>query len=150
MGKPALPIGVHSPGFVADTDAQARDQFWPSFKIMRDRIGAERGWPPMRREEFEAEVSTGSLYLGSPETVARRIAATISGLGVQRRRTTATSGQTRSIEATRAGIRRDGLAPEALTSETSKVRSPSARLQQVRRLAPVAPNEPRMRGCPTS
>jgi probable LLM family oxidoreductase len=83
-GRASLPVGVHSPGFVADSDEAAREQFWPSYKIMRDRIGAERGWPPMRREEFEAEASVGSLYLGSPETVARRIAATVAGLGVQR------------------------------------------------------------------
>ena len=83
-GKPPLPIGVHSPGFVAETDQAAREQLYPSYKIMRDRIGAERGWPPMRRDEFDAEAAAGSLYVGSPETVARRIAATVSGLGIQR------------------------------------------------------------------
>lgn len=79
-----LPVGVHSPGFVADTDAAARETLFPSYKAMRDRIGADRGWPPMRREEFDAEAATGSLYVGSPETVARRIAATIAALGLQR------------------------------------------------------------------
>jgi alkanesulfonate monooxygenase SsuD/methylene tetrahydromethanopterin reductase-like flavin-dependent oxidoreductase (luciferase family) len=69
---------------VADTDAAAREQLWPAFKVMRDRIGAERGWPPMRREEFEQEAETGSLYVGAPETVARRIAATVAGLVLQR------------------------------------------------------------------
>ena len=44
LKKPAQPIGVHSPGYVAETDAQAREEFWPSYKTMRDRIGAERGW----------------------------------------------------------------------------------------------------------
>ena len=83
-GQPTLPVGVHSPGFVADSDAEARALLWPSYKVMRDRIGAERGWPPMRREEFEAEAGGGSLYVGGPETVARRIAATVAGLGIQR------------------------------------------------------------------
>jgi alkanesulfonate monooxygenase SsuD/methylene tetrahydromethanopterin reductase-like flavin-dependent oxidoreductase (luciferase family) len=51
---------------------------------MRDRIGGERGWPPMQREEYEREIETGSLYLGSPETVAAKIAATARGLGLSR------------------------------------------------------------------
>ena len=54
IGKPARPIGVHSPGYVADTDEQAREEFWPDYKRMRDRIGGERGWPPMQRERIRA------------------------------------------------------------------------------------------------
>jgi probable LLM family oxidoreductase len=84
LGKPALPIGVHSPGYVAETDAQAKEEFWPDYKKMRDRIGAERGWGPMNRDEFDREVSHGSLYIGSPETVARKIAATTESLGIAR------------------------------------------------------------------
>jgi probable LLM family oxidoreductase len=84
LGRPARPIGVHSPGYVADTDEQAREELWPDYKRMRDRIGAERGWPPMGRAEFEAEADHGSLYVGSPETVARKIAATVKALKVQR------------------------------------------------------------------
>jgi probable LLM family oxidoreductase len=77
LGKPALPIGLHSPGYVADTDAQARDELFPHFKALRDRIGAERGWRgAMSRADFDREVEHGSLYVGSPETVARKIAAT--------------------------------------------------------------------------
>ena len=55
FGAPA-PVGVHSPGHVADTDDLARDQLWPHMKRMRDRIGAERGWGPM----------------GPPSTTSRR------------------------------------------------------------------------------
>ena len=84
LGKPALPIGVHSPGYVAETDEQARDELWPDYKRMRDRIGAERGWPPMGRAEFDREADQGSLYVGSPETVARKIAATVKALGIAR------------------------------------------------------------------
>lgn len=79
-----LPVGVHSPGYVADTDERAREELWPSYKAMRDRIGAERGWPPMTRHEFEHEADGGSLYVGSPETVSRRIAATVGALGIAR------------------------------------------------------------------
>ena len=84
LGRPAQPIGVHSPGYVADSDAEAREELWPDYKRMRDRIGAERGWPPMGRGEFEQEADRGSLYVGSPETVARKIAATAKVLGLAR------------------------------------------------------------------
>jgi len=84
FGTALQPIGVHSPGYVADTDAQARDELWPSFRQMRDRIGRERGWPPMRRADFDQEAEGGSLYVGAPETVARKIMATVQALGLSR------------------------------------------------------------------
>jgi probable LLM family oxidoreductase len=85
FGSEALPIGVHSPGYVADTDEQAREELWPYFKEVRDRIGAERGWPPMTRGQFDAEASArGSLYVGSPDTVAAKIAQTAATLGIDR------------------------------------------------------------------
>ncbi|CCE12081.1 putative Alkanal monooxygenase [Bradyrhizobium sp. STM 3843] len=84
FGREAKPIGVHSPGYVAETDAQAREELWPDYKIMRDRIGKERGWPPMGRDEFVQEADHGSLYVGSPETVARKIATTVKALGLSR------------------------------------------------------------------
>ncbi|WP_193605494.1 LLM class flavin-dependent oxidoreductase [Nocardioides dongkuii] len=84
LGQPDQPIGVHSPGFVAETDAEARELLWPHFRANRDRIGRERGWPPATRQQFDAEADHGSLYVGSPETVAGRIAATVRALGVQR------------------------------------------------------------------
>jgi probable LLM family oxidoreductase len=79
-----LPIAVHSPGHIAETDAIARDTFWTGYQQMRNRIGAERGWPPANRGEFEQEIQYGSLYVGSPETVAQKIAATVKALGVDR------------------------------------------------------------------
>jgi probable LLM family oxidoreductase len=84
FGRPVKPIGVHSPGYIADSDTQAREELWPDYKVMRDRIGKERGWPPMGRDEFVREAVYGSLYVGSPETVARKIAATVKALGVAR------------------------------------------------------------------
>ncbi len=84
FGQSVLPIGIHSPGYVAETDEQAREELWPDYKRMRDQIGAERGWPPMRRPEFDHEAEHGSLYVGAPETVARRIAATAKMLGASR------------------------------------------------------------------
>jgi len=84
LGKPARAIGVHSHGYVAETDEKAREELWPDYKRMRDRIGSERGWPPMQRAEFDAEADHGSLYVGAPETVARRIATTAKALGLAR------------------------------------------------------------------
>ena len=84
MQKPELPIGLHSPGYVADTDARARDEFWTPYKNFRDRIGRERGWGPMGRAEFDSEVDLGALYVGSPETVAKKIATTVKALGIAR------------------------------------------------------------------
>ena len=85
FGSPALPVGVHSPGHIAPTDDEAREQLWPHWRKMRDRIGAERGWGPTTRREFDQSAGPrGSLYVGSPETVARKIAATAGTLGVSR------------------------------------------------------------------
>ncbi|BCY08192.1 LLM class flavin-dependent oxidoreductase [Actinoplanes sp. L3-i22] len=84
LGTVAHPVGMHSPGFVADTDEEAKEIFYAPYKVIRDRIGALRGWPPLRRSEFEAEVENGSLYLGSPETVARKIARAVRALDVGR------------------------------------------------------------------
>lgn len=84
LGRDLLPIGLHSPGHIADTDEEAREAMWPAFKAMHDRIGRERGWPPMQRAHFEQEIASGSLYVGSPETVAQKIAATVRALGVSR------------------------------------------------------------------
>jgi probable LLM family oxidoreductase len=83
-GTPSHPVGMHSPGFVADTDAEALETYWPRYRQMHDRIGATRGWPRITRAQFEGEVTRGSLYVGSPETVARRIAGAIGDLGVGR------------------------------------------------------------------
>lgn len=84
LGRDAMPLGVHSPGHIAATDAEAREQLWPHFQVNRNRIGAERGWPNTTRAEFENEADAGSLYVGSPETVAQRIASTVRTLGADR------------------------------------------------------------------
>lgn len=84
LGTTAHPVGMHSPGFIADTDEEAKEIFYPRYKVVRDRIGRLRGWPPIRREEFENDVRHGSMYIGSPETVARRIAAAVRALDVGR------------------------------------------------------------------
>ena len=84
FGHDAQPLSVHSPGHVADTDEQAVEEFWPPYQTAFGRIGRERGWPPRSREQFLAEVATGSLHVGSPGTVAAKVARTITALGAQR------------------------------------------------------------------
>jgi alkanesulfonate monooxygenase SsuD/methylene tetrahydromethanopterin reductase-like flavin-dependent oxidoreductase (luciferase family) len=80
-----LPVAVHSPGHVATTDAEARDELWPHHQAMMTRIGAERGWPPITREQFEhAAGPDGALYVGSPETVATKVVNTARLLGLSR------------------------------------------------------------------
>ncbi|MEV6304739.1 LLM class flavin-dependent oxidoreductase [Actinoplanes sp. NPDC051861] len=78
------PIAVHCPGFVAATDDEAVEVLWPHARRMLDRIGRERGWPPMTRDRFQADVEGGAWHVGSPETVAQKIADTVRTLGVQR------------------------------------------------------------------
>jgi probable LLM family oxidoreductase len=84
LGHDPLPIGAHSPGHVAETDEQAIEELYPHFKENRDRIGAERGWPPLTRADYDREARDGALYVGSPETVAAKIAKTARGLGLTR------------------------------------------------------------------
>jgi probable LLM family oxidoreductase len=83
--KPLQPIAVHSPGHVAETDERAREEMWPHYRDMMTRIGAERGWPPMTRDHFEREAGpAGALCIGAPDTVAAKIARTITTLGLSR------------------------------------------------------------------
>ncbi|MFT2816105.1 LLM class flavin-dependent oxidoreductase [Leifsonia sp. A12D58] len=85
FGKPIQPIGVHSPGYIAVTDEQAREEAWPHMKAMQDRIGRERGWGPMTRADFDrATGPDGASFVGSPETVARKIAKVATALGLSR------------------------------------------------------------------
>lgn len=84
MSKTVLPVGVHSHGYVSTSDDLAREEYWDGYKTMRDRVGSERGWPPFTKKEFEQEIEHGSLYVGAPETVARKIAKTVKTLGLTR------------------------------------------------------------------
>lgn len=85
FGKPGQPVAIHSPGFIADTDEAALDTLWPHYQVIIDRIGRERGWGAVTREHFESEASEhGALYAGSPETVARKIAAAMRTIGATR------------------------------------------------------------------
>ena len=85
FGKPSQPIGAHSPGHVAATDEQAKEDLWPHYAALMNRIGAERGWSPIGRAHFEREAGPdGALFVGSPETVATKIVRAIKALGLSR------------------------------------------------------------------
>lgn len=69
-----LQVGINSHVFIADDSQQAADQFFPAYASIMSRIGRERGWPPMSREQFEAMRSPrGSLLIGSPQQVIDKI-----------------------------------------------------------------------------
>ena len=85
FGQPPLPVGVHSPGHVAVTDEQARDEFWPRYLEVIRHVGKTRGFAIPTKEYFMYEVGPqGALYVGSPETVAQKIAANLTVLGANR------------------------------------------------------------------
>jgi probable LLM family oxidoreductase len=85
LGKPVLPIAVHSPGHVAATDEQAKEEVRAHYLAMMSRIGRERGWPPRGPDDFEREAGPdGALYVGAPDTVAAKIVKTVKLLGLSR------------------------------------------------------------------
>lgn len=84
FGHELLPISIHSPGHISDSDEQAIEELWPHYEAMFGRIGRERGWGPTSKAHFINEVKHGSFYVGTPETVARKMAYAIKSVGVQR------------------------------------------------------------------
>lgn len=85
-GHPPLPVSMHCPGHVAATDEQAREEHFAPQRDTFARIGKERGWgQPMTREEYDAMCGPqGAYFVGSPETVAQKIAAAMRTLGLSR------------------------------------------------------------------
>jgi probable LLM family oxidoreductase len=85
LGQVDRPVGVHSPGHVAETDERAREEFWPRYQEVIRRVSKQRGFAVPTKETFEYEVGPhGALYVGSPETVAQKIAANLTLLGANR------------------------------------------------------------------
>src|ERR1700730_2584515 len=83
-GHPQLRIGMHSHGYVARTDQEAVDIQWPHWAHVFENAAAERGWARPTMDRFQAEISEGSLYLGSPETDATKVVWAIRLLGLSR------------------------------------------------------------------
>ena len=85
VGRPALPVGVHSPGHIAATDEQAREEFWPRYVEVIRSISETRGFAIPTKESFMSEIGPqGALYVGSAETVAQKIAQNLTVLGANR------------------------------------------------------------------
>jgi probable LLM family oxidoreductase len=85
FGRAPLPVGVHAPGHVAATDEEAREEFWPRYLEVITRMSKIRGFAIPTKESFMYEVGPrGALYVGSPETVAQKIAQNLTTLGATR------------------------------------------------------------------
>jgi probable LLM family oxidoreductase len=83
-GHPAegMKVGIHALGYVAATDQQAADDFFPGYAEAFTKIGRERGWPPVTRSQFEAlRGPTGALIVGDAEKVAAKILRMNESLG---------------------------------------------------------------------
>jgi probable LLM family oxidoreductase len=77
-----LTVGLHSLGYVAETTQEAMDEFYPGYAEAMNRIGRERGWSPMTRGRFEAQLGPrGALLVGNPEEVAGKILRHSAALG---------------------------------------------------------------------
>jgi len=83
-GHPLLPVGMHSHGYVGKTDEEAVDVQWPHWAEMFESASRERGWAPPTMNKFQAEIAKGSLFVGSPETVATKLAAAVRLLKLSR------------------------------------------------------------------
>lgn len=75
-------VGVHNIGFVADTQPEALEAFWPIYQRLFTKLGRERGWPPVTRAQYDAQCShLGALMVGDPATVATKLRAQNESLG---------------------------------------------------------------------
>jgi probable LLM family oxidoreductase len=83
-GFSSRPVGMHSHGYVARSDQEAIDIQFPHWAHTWQRLSDERGWSRPTLSKFEAERTSGALYVGSPETVAQKMASTIRRLGLSR------------------------------------------------------------------
>jgi probable LLM family oxidoreductase len=85
LGEDPRPVGMHSPGHVARTDEQAREEFWPHYREVIRRVGKTRGFAVPTEDSFAREVGPhGALYVGSPETVAQKIARNLTTVNATR------------------------------------------------------------------
>ncbi|MFF2157314.1 LLM class flavin-dependent oxidoreductase [Paenibacillus chitinolyticus] len=80
-----LPVASHSHGFIAETTELAADKFFPSTQAVMNVLGRERGWGRYDRSSFDsARGFNGALYVGDPETVARKIVHLRKNVGITR------------------------------------------------------------------
>jgi probable LLM family oxidoreductase len=81
-GPDKLKVGVHAMGFVGETNAAAKDAFFPGWAHLTAKVGRERGWSPPTRQQFEAMASPeGAFLIGDPTTVAAKMRHASDALG---------------------------------------------------------------------
>ncbi|MFI5186542.1 MAG: LLM class flavin-dependent oxidoreductase [Chitinophagales bacterium] len=69
-----MQLSINSHTYISDDEQQARDEFYPPYSEVMNRIGRERGWPPGTREQFDASTDLqGALLVGSPQEVIDKI-----------------------------------------------------------------------------
>lgn len=69
-----LSLSINSHGFIADDAQEARDIAFPPFAQVMNKIGQERGWPPMSRQQFDASCTLrGANFVGSPDEIIEKI-----------------------------------------------------------------------------
>lgn len=77
-----IKVGLHSLGLVGDDTQKTLNQYFPGYAKMFNKIGLERGWPPITREGFDMQTGTkGAIVIGSPEVVAEKILRHSEALG---------------------------------------------------------------------
>lgn len=85
FGHEGQPLAIHSPGYIAESDEQAAEEYWPHWSRHNAKIGRERGWGPADRRGFDRMCGPeGALFVGSPDTVADKIVRTVEVLGLSR------------------------------------------------------------------
>jgi probable LLM family oxidoreductase len=84
FGHPVQPVGQHALGLIADTDEEARETWWRYWEPLVRQISAERGFYAPTRDRYEMELDGGALFVGSPDTVARKIALMVRDLRINR------------------------------------------------------------------
>ena len=84
FGQPVQPVGQHSLGLIAETDDEAAELWWQYWKPLVETLGKERGFYAPTRERYDAELEGGALFVGSPETVARKIVRVARALRLSR------------------------------------------------------------------
>jgi len=68
-----LQLAANSQFYIADESQQASNEFWPPYELLMNRVGRERGWPPISREQYEQTRQYGPLMVGSPQQVIDKI-----------------------------------------------------------------------------
>lgn len=77
-----LKVGLHSPGYVSNTNDQAVEEYYPGYAELWTKLGKERGWPPVTRPHFDSLIApTGVLVVGGPERVAEKLLRHSEALG---------------------------------------------------------------------